>query len=144
MLIKYLIYFRGNNKNLFSTPKREEFKGEDGGEYLEEILFGKKITHLRALESLYILNEDNYKQNLNDFKKNFQNLYNYSVEFEQKRKYLKIKERGIFSDICINIDKYSFKDIQKFELYSIANKSQQNDFFSAEIFFPKEVCKMGA
>ena len=71
------------------------------------------------------------------------NLYKNSVQFSKKKKYLKIKENGIFSDICINIDNYSFDHIQKFELYSIACKSHQNILEDSSIYFNKEVCKMG-
>ena len=139
-----IIFFRGNDKDLFLTPKRKEFKGEDGGEYLEGILFGDKIKYLRILESLYILNEDNYNQNLEDFKHNFQNLYKNSVEYSEKKKYLKINEHGIFHDICINIDKYTYNEIQRIELSSIANKIQQISFIDAYVEFPKDKCKMGA
>ena len=139
-----IIYFRGNDEALFNSPKREKYKGKDGGEYLEELLFGQKIERLRILESLYVLNEENYKQNLENFRKNFQNLHkDSSVAFSQKKKYLKINENGIFNDICINIDNYSLEEIKKIELYSICTKSQQNNPFDAEIYFPKKVCKMG-
>ena len=77
------IYFRGNDKKLFISPKKEKYKGEDGGEHMKKLLFGKKIGYLKILESLYILNEDNYKQNLEDFRKIFQNLKD-SEEFSQK------------------------------------------------------------
>ena len=138
-----IIYFKGNDKDLFISPKREKYKGKDGVEHLEEILFGKKIERLRILESLYILNEDNYKQNIKDFKKNFQSLYKDSVEFSRKKKFLKINENAIFYDICIDIDDYSFEEVQKFELYSISNKTRKNNPLDAEIYFSKKVCKMG-
>ena len=139
-----IIFFKGNDKNLFPTPKRKGLKGENGGEYLEELLFGEKIKYLRILESLYILNEDNYAQNIEDFKQNFQNIYNNSIDFSQKKKYLRINENGIFKGIFIDIDNYSYEEIQKIELSSIALKSQQSNLFDAYISFPKEVCKMGA
>ena len=139
-----IIFFKGNDKNLFSTPKRNGLKGEDGGEYLEELLFGEKMTRLRILESLYILNEDNYAQNIEDFKQNFQKIYNNSIDFSQKKKYLRINEKGIFKDICIDIDNYSYEEIQKIELSSISLKSQQSNLFDACIYMPKKVCKMGA
>ena len=50
-----ILYFRGIDKYLFYTPKRNLLKGTDEGEYLEEILFGKKIDQLRILECHILL-----------------------------------------------------------------------------------------
>ena len=139
-----IIFFKGNDKMLFDTPKRENLKNKEGRENLEEILFGKKITSLKILESLYILNECNYRQSLNEFKKNFENLYNDSIKFTEKIKYVKIDQKnGMFHDICINIDDYNEKEIKKMELSGIYSKNKQISFDEIGIYIPREHCKMG-
>ena len=62
-----LIYFKGNNLSLFNTRTRVGFKS-GWGKNLEKILFGKKIDRIGKLESIYILNEKNYTQTLEQFK----------------------------------------------------------------------------
>ena len=84
-----ILYFIGNDRSLFHSPKREGLKGEDGGENMEEILFGRKITLLKMLESFYILNEDNYEQSLEDFRMNFENLAKNNIDFSEKVKFIK-------------------------------------------------------
>ena len=139
-----IIFFKGNDKRLFNTPKRENLKNKEGGENLEEVLFGKKIKSLKILESLYILNECNYNQNLNEFKKNFENLYNASIKYTEKIKYLKIDQNnGVFHDICINIDNYNEKEIQKIELSGIYAKNKQINLDEIGICIPREHCKIG-
>ena len=84
---QYLFYFRGNDRKFF-IPKRNNLKRKDERENLETIFFGKKIEKLKMLECLYILNENNYKQSLQDFRKNFQNLYDNSISYSEKIKFL--------------------------------------------------------
>ena len=140
-----MIFFKGNNKELFKTPKREKFKSKEEGENLEEILFGEKIEKLRILESLYILNEENYKQNLNDFRNNFKTLYNDSVKYDDKVKFLKINQKnGIFHDICFNIEEYKEEEIKKLELSGIYTKRQKLiNIDDIAVYIPKRNCFMG-
>ena len=48
--------------------------GEDERE-MENLLFGKILSTLNLKEALYILNENNYKKNIFEFKKDFEALY---------------------------------------------------------------------
>lgn len=70
-----LIYFKGNDKNLINTPEREGLERE-GGKNLEVLLFGKTLEDVDLFQSLYILNERNYKQDLLKFNENFLNIKN--------------------------------------------------------------------
>ena len=63
-----LIFFKGNDKNLFNTPERE------GGENFECLLFGKIMGNINLFQSLYLLNENNYDQNVDEFRQNFKNI----------------------------------------------------------------------
>ena len=120
-----ILYYRGNDKKLFLTPKREDIKGEDGGENLENILFGRKIESLKILESFYILNENNWEQSLDDFKKNFKNLYDNSVNYSEKIKYVKNNNEDIiFKKFFLLIQDYKEEDFKKVELYSITTKKK--------------------
>ena len=140
-----ILYFIGKDRNLFDTPKREDLKGDDGGEHLEEILFGRKIGRLKMLECFYLLNENNYNQSLNDFRSNFENLYKNSNNYSEKIKYLKNDDPdAIFKEIFDNIKNYKEKDFKKIELYGINTKPQIIPFDEMLIYLPKDFCKMGA
>ena len=139
-----ILFFKENNQSLFSTPKREGLEGKDGGENMEEILFGRKIETLRILESFYILNENNYNQSLNDFRANFKKLYDNSIEYSEKIKYLKNKnDVAIFKEFFEIIKNFEEKDFKAIELFGIKTKGQNPHFQEMSIFLPKEFCKMG-
>ena len=137
-----IIYFRGNDKSLFYTPKREWLKEEDGGENTEEILFGDKIEMLKLLESFYILNELNYEQSLNDFRKNFQNFTNNNVDFSKKMKFIKCyKDDAIFKEFFEIIKDLDEKTIVENELSWVSTKSEADEFQNCFAYIPKGVCK---
>ena len=139
-----IIYFKGNDKNLFFSPKRKNLKGEDGGENLEEIFFGRCVKNLKILECFYLLNENNYEQSLFDFKKNFKNLYNNNVDFSEKINYLKnTGDNAIFKEFYDNIKNYGKDDFLSIELYGINTKKSNDDFEEAMISIPREHCKIG-
>ena len=139
-----IIFFKGNDKTLFHTPKREGFKEGDGGENLEDILFGEKKKSLKMLECFYILNEKNYKQSLNDFKTNFKKIADNSIKISEKMKYLKNNEtNAIFKEFFALINNYNEEDFIKIELFYIKSKIGEDDSIEAEIFMPKEHCLIG-
>ena len=139
-----LLYFRENDRKFF-TSKRKNLKRKDGGENLEEIFFGRKIEKLRMLECLYILNENNYKQSLQDFRKNFQNLYDNSINYSEKVKFLQNHSpKAIFKEFFDNIRNFNEDDFKKIELYFVNVKSQNYSFIEGVIFLPKNHCIMGA
>lgn len=140
-----LLYFRGNDRKMLLTPKRKNIKGKEGGENLEELFFGKKKELLRMLECLYILNENNYKQSLQDFRKNFMNLYNNSVDYSEKIKFLKNNDtNAIFKEFFDNIKDFKEADFKKNELYFIYTRSINLCLSEYVIYVPKNHCTMGA
>ena len=138
-----ILYFNENNKSLFNTPKRKDLKG-DGGENFEEILFGKKLESLRLLECFYILNENNWNQTLEDFKKNFKSLYDNSIEYSEKIKYLKNNDNNaVFNEFFKIIKDFNEKDFKLIELFGIKTKGQTSPIFEMSIYLPKQFCILG-
>jgi len=92
-----LIFFKGNDKNLFNTPEREgdEFFRREGGENFECLLFGKIMGNINLFQSLYILNEKNYEQNLDEFRENFENIISIVKKTNGNTNLIKIED-GIF------------------------------------------------
>ena len=139
-----ILYFLENNENLFHSPKREGLEEGDGGQLLEEILFGGKIVRLRILECFYILNENNYNQSLTDFRSNFKKLYNNSINYSDKITYLKNDNSdAIFKEFFSIIKNFGENEFEEIELFGIQTKGQNSDFIEASIFLPKKYCKMG-
>ena len=119
-----MLFFKSNDKSLRNTQKREAFKtGEEGGSNLEEILFGRKILNFTFLEALYIINEKNLEQNLNDYKKNFLNMRSFLFNIEEKKKYLNFNN-GIFSELCSSIDNYIKQSNKNMYIYSMNTKTK--------------------
>ena len=109
-----IIFFKGNDKNLLFTPEREGeiFKNREGGENKECILYGKVMGNINIFESLYLLNENNYEQSLDDFRNNFNNILNIVKQTRGNSKFIQI-ENGIF--------KYFYEDAIK-NIKELVNK----------------------
>ena len=93
-----IIFFKGNDKNLINTPERKGKiydKRKEGGENLECLLFGEIINSVNLLQCLYIMNEENYKQDLLKFRENFKNIRNIVASTDGETKFIKIK-KGVF------------------------------------------------
>ena len=135
-LNKTILYYIFNDKNFFNKEKK------DGEKNIEEILFGKKIRNLKLLESFYILNENNYNQTLDEFRKNFENLNN-EFEFSEKLEYFQNdKNEKIFNDffeIIKNLDEKKYIDI---EYYHINIRGQAYTLEDSYIYIPKKFCKI--
>ena len=135
-----ILYYNENNKNLLNTPKGKDLKGEN----FEEILFGKKLESLRLLECFYILNENNWNQTLEDFKKNFKSLYDNSIEYSEKIKYLKNNDNNaVFNEFFEIIKNFNEKDFKLIELFQIKTKGQTSPIFEMSIYLPKQFCILG-
>ena len=87
---QYILYFKGINKSSIYTEGKKE-----GGKNLEDLLFGKIINNVNLFQSLYIMNEENYSQNLKEFRENFKNLNDIILKTNGKTKFIEIK-KGIF------------------------------------------------
>ena len=139
-----ILYFKSNNQSMIKTPERQGFKtGKEGGSNLEELLFGRKILNLTLLEALYILNEENFKQNLNDYNNNFKKMRSFNVLLEEKRKYFNFKNGGIFTQLYIQVEKYLYKANEDQITYSMDTKSKNTTIFNVEFPINRGKCCMG-
>ena len=104
-----IIFFKGSNKDLILSPKRKVGKDEkgndkeikEGGTSFEYLLFGKEVGKIDFLQCLYILNEKNYDQSLEEFRENFQNINKLVKDSEGDTKFIKTED-GIFKKFYIN------------------------------------------
>jgi len=140
-----ILYFKENNISMLHTPKREGFKtGKEGGNNLEEILFGRKIVRIGFLESLYILNEKNFEQDLDNYKMNFLNLYSYTIDFKKKKKFLDIPKNGIFGELFQNIDNYIKEASKDRKKYSMNTKIKDVELGEEAIYINRGIsCCIG-
>ena len=140
-----LLYFRGCDKSMFYSPKRPDLKG-DGGKNLVILLFGEKIVTLSIIQCFYILNEDNYDQSLNDFKKNFQNVTDSKIKFSEKETYIKnTRDNAIFKDFFNLIKDYTEQNFDKLLFTGINTKYNINYSygpFKGSLSMSKIHCKM--
>ena len=72
--INAILSFLEKEYILNETPRKKYLKFKEGGYYLEIALFGRIIKSISYGEALYILNEDNYKKSLEEFRKGFMKL----------------------------------------------------------------------
>ena len=68
------LYYMSNCSNQIETPRNENLKEREGGEYMELIFFGKVMNELNIKQAFYLLNENNYKKNCFEFQKGFEEL----------------------------------------------------------------------
>ena len=117
--------FISNGEKGIFTPDRnylkgkfKEIKGKEGGEHIEQILFGRIINKLNLGESLYILNYENYeKKTVEQFRNDFMNLnnlkdLNIKGEFQSFMTEINFNKENIYSHLKeISISKDSNNEI---------------------------------
>jgi len=64
-------YLSQNGKESLKTPRKMNNEVREGGCNIEMILFGKVLTKLTLRQALYILNEENYKKSLSQYRLDF-------------------------------------------------------------------------
>jgi len=106
--------------SLVNTPRKKNFKINEGGYYIEMALFGKIIKNLKYKEALYILNMNNYSKFLNEFRNGFESL---------KKDDLTIK--GPFEFLNLN----NFENTEIMES-SISARGSNKDYEEAKISIP--------
>ena len=140
-LIQNIIHFRAIDKSMFLFQKKEE-KEKNEFKDIENILFGKKIQILNILECFYILNEYNYNQSLEDFRKNFENITKDNIAFSEKVKFIKCdKDDAVFKEFFNIIKNYDNTLLMDMEYYYINAKSQACELEDYFISIPKKYCK---
>lgn len=107
-----IIFFKGIDKNLILKPEREMLKNTEGRDNIEFLLYGKVLGNINIFQSLYLLNENNYEQCLDDFRDNFHNIIKIVKQSKGNTEFIKI-ENGIF--------KYFYEDAIK-EIKELVNK----------------------
>ena len=116
--INAVISFMENKMKFNDKPKKRLLKFKEGGHFMELILFGKGINQLSYEEVLYILNEDNYKKSLEDFRKGFSRLNDKDLTINGPFKDFNILEDSISDEIKKNSfikvkNNYNINDILK-------------------------------
>ena len=71
----YMYYYHKNGSIPLKTLKKHSLDEREGGKEMELLLFGRVINSLSLKEALYILNENNYKKNIFQFKEDFEKLH---------------------------------------------------------------------
>ena len=69
-----MFYYQENGNIPLKTPRKKNLQIREGGRIMEKLLFGKIIENINIIEALYILDENNYKKDIYQFKKDFENL----------------------------------------------------------------------
>ena len=64
-------YCLENGNESLKTPRKQALDEREGGNNMEKILFGRVLNDLTLRQALYILNENNYKKSLNQFREDF-------------------------------------------------------------------------
>ena len=151
--IRIIIFFKGNNKNLFFSPKRKigknskgiDVDSSEGGFHIEYLLFGRVVSSLDLFECLYIMNENNFKQNIKEFRENFNNIRKIVLDSKGDTDFIKI-ESGIFKkfyDNSMEQIKAIIKDLKK-PNYSIVPRMYVGKYIcdsEAEVdYMPKKKC----
>ena len=103
-ILSCLPHYENNCSISINTPRNKDFEEVESGHYFEFLLFNKIIESITLGEALFILNEDNYKKSLIDFKTDFEN---------KNIKDLVIK--GVFSDFnkYLDLDSITFDELNK-------------------------------
>ena len=72
----YNMFYCHENGNIpLKTPRKNGLKDREGGREMEILLFGSILQNINLKQALYILNENNYKKNIFQFKEDFEKLY---------------------------------------------------------------------
>ena len=69
-------YCSKNGSEPLKTPRKKAINERESGNNMERVLFGRVLNELTLKQIFYILNEDNYKKPLNQFRKEFLELKN--------------------------------------------------------------------
>ena len=113
-LLVCIAYYENNCSISIDTPRKEKFEGKDeGGFYLELLLFNKEIKNITLGDALFLLNENNYDKSLGDFVTSF-----------EKKDYNDLNICGVFSDFN---DYLNLKDISIDELNNSLIELKYND-----------------
>ena len=119
-IISAVLSYINNIGSLVNTPRKKNFKINEGGYYIEMALFGKIIKTLKYKEALYILNINNYSKFLDEFRNGFESLKKDDLEIKGPFKFL-------------NLNKLESTEIME---SSISGRGSNKDYEEAKISIP--------
>ena len=102
-------YLSKNGKESLKTPRKKDIMESEGSYYMEKLLFGRVLIELTLRQVLYILNEENYKKSLSQYRLDFLQLKDEDCQC-----------KGIFQDyfkIYENIKEFSDYTVIRFKSY---------------------------
>jgi len=112
-------------KNKYNSPFSIIEKKKESGSFIEAKLFGKRIDKFTLLQLLYILDIDNYKNDYETFKMNFQNIEKYSIS----ENLLLMFKKHFHKEIC-------FEDNDYAEIFDLSgnniDKKNNNEVFTIQ------------
>ena len=89
----YNIFLMHSNGMIpLETPRKKYVKERESGRNMEMILFDRKIYQLSLIECLYLLNENNYKKSLSDFRNGFNELNLKDLQFNEDNIFYELNE----------------------------------------------------
>ena len=106
-------------KNEVSSPISESIDNfgnktnkPESGDHIEKMLYGRQINQLNFNEVLYILDVENYNQELDEFRENFMNLRNTKDKYKYSQS-LSILLESLNLSIGNNINYYNYSNLNK-------------------------------
>ena len=120
-----MFYYQENGNIPLKTPRNKNFPMREGGRIMEKLLFGKIIENINIIEALYILDENNYKKDIYQFKKDFENL----TGIEAKKEHHSIN--GEFSEFN---SIYNAKELFSIESQLIFIRLEESEHIYIESF----------
>ena len=121
--ILYLLYIRLLKINYLS-PRSPISEKNESGEYIESLLFGKRIFNFTFIQLLYILDVENYKVDYKTFKNNFLNISNYNPS-ETCREMLRENN--------INLNAFDLKNKKNMIISNLFNENNMMNNIIAEL-----------
>ena len=133
---KIIIFYINPEQNIFDSPlikfkfnDEKEKETKEGGQIIEYLLFGRIINKMNIKEIIYIYNLDNFSKTLEEYRNDFINLKNESVNEVFKRESQKNSEiltlfkiyKKLPKETKIKLEKKNFKSAKRYDDESSLN-----------------------
>ena len=133
---KIIIFYINPEQNIFDSPlikfkfpDKKEKETKEGGQIIEYLLFGRIINKMNIKEIIYIYNLDNFSKTLEEYRNDFINLKNESVNEVFKRESKKNSEiltlfkiyKKLPKETKIQLEKKNFKSAKRYDDESSLN-----------------------
>ena len=133
---KIIIFYINPEQNIFDSPlikfkfpDEKEKETKEGGQIIEYLLFGRIINKMNIKEIIYIYNLNNFSKTLEEYRNDFINLKNESVNEVFKRESQKNPEiltlfeiyKKLPKETKIQLEKKNFKSAKRYDDESSLN-----------------------